>query len=259
MIMMHLIDSHCHLDFPDFDTDRNHILQQCQHLGINHIIIPATVRSRWPGLLALCEQSPLLYPALGLHPMFMHEHQSDDIAALEQSLTASSPIAIGEIGLDFYINDADKTAQIELFTAQIKLAERFQLPVILHVRKAHDEVLKILRQHSLTGGIVHAFNGSQQQAEHYMQQGFVFGVGGAITYSRASKLRRLFSELPLDHILLETDAPDMPLFGQIHARNSPLNLPVIMATLIQLRPESEQQLAEAMYATCQRLFKHIDW
>ncbi len=254
--MMPLIDSHCHLDFNAFDNDREQVLNHCRELGLTHIIVPGVTRGSWPALLETCSQHPMLLPALGLHPMFMQAHQDGDIAALQQTLENHRPVAIGEIGLDFFLQGHDKAAQTALFEAQIQLAIQCDLPVILHVRKAHDEVLKVLRQASgLRGGIVHAFNGSMQQAEFYMQQGFLFGVGGALTYPRAQKLQRLFTELPLSSIVLETDAPDMPLAGHQGERNSPEMIPQVLEKLAELRDESAAEIAETTSNNCRTLFK----
>jgi TatD DNase family protein len=252
--MMHLFDSHCHLDFPAFNEDRQTVLEGCAELGVKDIIVPGVTHKMWPDLIEVCANSPMLHLALGLHPMFMDEHQSNDIEALEWALEDYQPIAVGEIGLDFYLPDQDKPAQIDLFQAQVKLAEKFHLPVILHVRKAHDEVLKVLRQAKLKGGIVHAFNGSLQQAEHYQKLGFLFGVGGAITFPRAQKLQKLFRELPLDSIVLETDAPDMPLSGHQGERNTPEMIPSILAHLAALRTESESEIASTTSHNCRQLF-----
>lgn len=251
---MSLIDSHCHLDFADFDADRQDVLQRCSDLGVNHIIVPGVSRESWAPLIKTCADYPQLHPALGMHPMFMHQHQTDDLQLLATSIEQNNPVAVGEIGLDFFLPGHDKAAQIALFEAQIELAQDFELPVILHVRKAHDEVLKVLRKSALKGGIVHAFNGSMQQAEFYMQQGFLFGVGGALTYPRAQKLQRLFTDLPLDAIVLETDAPDMPLAGHQGERNSPEHIPLIAETLAELRHEEVSTIAATTTANSQRLF-----
>ncbi|SFJ88954.1 TatD family hydrolase [Methylophaga sulfidovorans] len=255
--MMHLIDSHCHLDFDVFDHDRKEILSRCEAEGIQHIIVPGVTAKQWPTLIKTCAQYPMLKLALGLHPMFMAEHQASHIDELRSALITHQAIAVGEIGLDFFIADADKNAQTELFKAQLKLAAEFNLPVILHVRKAHDEVLKLLREIKVPGGIVHAFNGSLQQAEHYQKLGFLFGAGGALTYSRANKLKTLFSQLPEEHIVLETDAPDMPLSGYQGQRNTPERLPMILSMLAELRMVSEQSLAAATTANCQKLFHFV--
>jgi TatD DNase family protein len=252
--MMHLIDSHCHLDFAVFDPDREPLIKQCQHLGINTIIVPGVTAERWPKLHQLNTTFSPVEIALGLHPLFMDEHLPQHIEQLDSQIQQQRPIAMGEIGLDFYNGKDNAEQQIGLFTEQLKLAEKYQLPVILHVRKAHDEVLKILRQFKLKGGIVHAFNGSMQQAESYIKMGFLFGVGGALTYPRATKLQALYQALPLEHIVLETDAPDMPLCGQQDERNSPLSIPLIQQQLATIRNISLAEVAEQTTRNCQRLF-----
>jgi TatD DNase family protein len=252
--MLHLIDSHCHLDFNDFDADRQTILKNCLQSGIEKIVIPGVTVSSWPKQIELCNSTPMLSLALGCHPMFMEEHPEDAAQLLEQAVQQYKPVAIGEIGLDFYVADADIAAQLSLFEAQLDIAVKYALPVILHVRKAHDEVLKLLRQKQLPGGTVHAFSGSAQQAEQYRALNFLLGIGGALTYPRAQRLQRLFTDLPLSQIVLETDAPDMPLCGYQGQRNTPENIPVILEKLSQLRGESSEYIAEVTTSNCRRLF-----
>ena len=252
--MVHLIDSHCHLDFNDFDKDRTDILQNCARSGIEKIVIPGVTVNSWPKQIELCNNHPMLSLALGCHPMFMADHPENAAQLLEQAVKQYQPIAIGEIGLDFYVADADIASQLILFETQIDIAVQFALPVILHVRKAHDDVLKVLRHKKLSGGIVHAFSGSAQQAEQYRKLNFLLGIGGALTYPRAQRLQRLFTELPLSQIVLETDAPDMPLCGHQGERNTPENIPVIMEKLSQLRDESADYIAEITTANCRQLF-----
>lgn len=252
--MVHLIDSHCHLDFNDFDKDRTDILQNCARSGIEKIVIPGVTVNSWPKQIELCNNHPMLSLALGCHPMFMADHPENAAQLLEQAVKQYQPIAIGEIGLDFYVADADIASQLILFEAQIDIAVQFALPVILHVRKAHDDVLKVLRHKKLSGGIVHAFSGSAQQAEQYRKLNFLLGIGGALTYPRAQRLQRMFTELPLSQIVLETDAPDMPLCGHQGERNTPENIPIIMEKLSQLRDESAEYIAEITTANCRQLF-----
>ncbi len=249
-----LIDSHCHLDFATFDSDRQAVIERCLQSNINHIVIPGVMASTWLSLLKLCAPSPHLWPALGMHPMFMSSHQQADIMTLQTLATAHDIVAIGEIGLDFFVPDHDKTQQIALFTAQLSLAQTLNLPVILHVRKAHDVVIELLKQYSLPGGIVHAFSGSQQQAQRYIDAGFLLGVGGVITYPNAVRLRQLFTALPLSSIALETDAPDMPLHGQQGQRNSPESIAILHQLLSTLRPESSADIAEQTSLNVTRLF-----
>ncbi len=254
---MQLIDSHCHLDFTDFDNDRDRVLSACRRLDIQHIILPAVTREKWPKLLSLCKQHPQLHATLGLHPLFMAIHQPADIQVLQQAIIQHQPIAIGEIGLDFYLPNHDKTTQVTLFRQQLQIAQTHDLPVLLHVRKAHDETLKQLRSATVRGGIVHAFNGSRQQADNYIKLGFLFGIGGAITHPRATKLRKLMQDLPLSSLALETDAPDMPLY-QHTGRNSPTYLPEVLVCLAELRNEPIKILAQATTENVRRLFPQIN-
>lgn len=252
--MLPLIDSHCHLDFADFDADRDAIVSNCLASGLTDIILPAVSCERWPQLIQICQQSPCLHYALGCHPMFMDQHPEDALSQLETAIQQFQPIAVGEIGLDFFLSGHDKQAQLALFEGQLKLAAKHQLPVILHVRKAHDEVLKLLRQIPLKGGIVHAFSGSMQQAQQYRGLGFLVGIGGGLTYPRAQRLQSLFSELPLAQIALETDAPDMPFCGHQGERNSPEYIPLVAEKLAELRSESLAEIAAQTSANVRTLF-----
>ncbi len=252
--MLPLIDSHCHLDFAEFDIDRDAIISKCQALGLTDIILPAVTCERWPQLIKICQLSSCLHYALGCHPMFMDEHPVDVINQLDNAIQQFQPVAVGEIGLDFYLPGHRKKNQIILFEGQLKLAEKHQLPVILHVRKAHDEVLKLLRKIPLNGGIVHAFSGSMQQAQQYQALGFLLGIGGALTYPRAQRLQGLFSQLPLSQIALETDAPDMPFCGHQGERNSPEYIPLVAEKLAELRHEPMAEIASQTSANVRRLF-----
>lgn len=240
---MHLIDTHCHLNFSQFDHDREKILKHCQDMGVKDIIIPGVKAEDWHQLIKVCDQSMLLHPALGLHPLFLASHKPEHILQLKELITHNKIIAIGEIGLDFYQENYDKQAQIDLFIKQLKLAQDVQLPVLLHVRKAHDQTISLLKKHPVTGGVVHAFNGSLQQAEQYQQLGFALGVGGAITNPKATRLRSLFSQIPLSSIVLETDAPDMPLFTMQGQRNTPENIPAIVMALTEIRTDTKQDIS----------------
>ncbi|MDT8309833.1 MAG: TatD family hydrolase [Methylophaga sp.] len=252
--MLPLIDSHCHLNFTDFDVDRDAIINDCQALGLTHIIVPAVTCKHWPQLINICQQSPILHYALGCHPMFMDQHPDDALLQLDFAIEKFQPIAVGEIGLDFFLPGQNKKAQSALFEGQLKLAEKHQLTVILHVRKAHDEVLKLLRQIPLKGGIVHAFSGSLQQAQQYRKLGFLLGIGGALTYPRAQRLQGLFSELPLSQIVLETDAPDMPFCGHQGERNSPEYIPLVVEKLAELRGETMADIAAQTSTNVRSLF-----
>jgi TatD DNase family protein len=235
---MQLIDSHCHLDFPVFDQDREQILAECLKRGIEDIIVPAVTADTWDRLLAVCDSSPMLHYALGMHPMFMNQHQAQHIEQLSKKVEQTNPVAIGEIGLDFFVEAHDKQAQISLFEQQLSIAKKFDLPVILHIRKAYDQALILLKKHKIHKGIVHAFSGSEQQAHLYIKQGFLLGIGGVISYDNATKIRRIFQTIPLTHIALETDAPDMPLSTATEKRNTPTKITDIISTLAFLRKKS---------------------
>lgn len=249
-----LIDSHCHLDFDLFNVDRAAILARCQQLDIAHIIVPGVTAKTWDRLLALTQSQAQLTAALGLHPMFMSDHTPSDIGKLQHYIARFNPIAIGEIGLDFYVPGHDREQQVALFEQQLSVAVTADLPVILHVRKAHDLVIQLLKKHPVKGGIVHAFNGSEQQAKLYIKLGFLLGIGGSITYDKAVRIRRLFSQLPLSAIALETDAPDMPLQGQSGQRNSPESIAIILDSLTALRPENKQVIAGMTTQNVAQLF-----
>ncbi len=247
---MFLFDSHCHLDFNDFHTDRPSILDRCRQKGIKAITLPGTTMARWSTIMTLSnnlsDSSAIMFYALGLHPYFLDEHRTDHLTTLEQCLIQRPArlVAVGEIGLDFYLDHLDRDQQVSLFKAQVKIAKAHKLPIILHARKSHDRILKILRElHFQEGGIVHAWSGSEQQANRFIEIGFKLGLGGAITYSRATKLRYLAASLPLTSLVLETDAPDMAPAAFKGQRNSPEYLPLILDELCQLRPESADIIA----------------
>ena len=241
---MKLIDTHCHLDVEEFDADRSVILERCRTAGISQIIVPAIHAAGWGKLLELCKQEIGLYPAIGLHPVYVHSHRDEDLSALEEMLVTEQPVAVGEIGLDFFLTELDQQRQLEVFEAQLHIAREAGLPVILHVRKAHDQVLAALRRIRVVGGIAHAFNGSLQQAQQYLDLGFKLGFGGTLTYERSSKIRQLAHDLPLEAIVLETDAPDMVVSQHRGERNSPEYLPEILAALVEVRQEEAITLAQ---------------
>lgn len=251
---MELIDSHCHIDVADFDADRDAILARCRGAGITRIVVPAVTAAAWDDLLALCRAQPGLLPALGLHPVYLDAHHSAHVAALAERVQQERPIAVGEIGLDYFVAALDRERQQALFEAQLKVARDADLPVLLHVRKAHDPVLAALRRMRVKGGIAHAFNGSLQQARQYLDLGFKLGFGGTLTYQRSHKIRRLAAELPEEAIVLETDAPDMAVASHRGERNSPEYLTEVLAALAEVRDDTPARLAAITTANaCQVL------
>ncbi len=243
-----IVDTHCHLDFTEFDHDRLTVINRARQAGVSDIVIPGVKRKSWPRVVELAQLQPRLYYALGLHPVFLHEHREQDLVALDQELFEPGAIAVGEIGLDFYQRDLDRERQRTLFREQLHIAGTHNLPVILHVRKAHDETLCELDKTGVAAGIVHAFNGSLQQGLKYVEMGFKLGFGGMLTYEHSRKLRRLAKELPLSSMVLETDAPDMVVSSHRGARNSPEYLPCVLETLSYVRCESAEQIAAATSA-----------
>lgn len=241
---MDITDTHCHLDVADFDHDRENVLDRCRTLGVSKIIVPAIESKTWLNVLELCKSEKGLYPAFGLHPVFLNQHQPDDTEKLEQFLETVSPVAIGEIGLDYYIKELDQQQQLHLFEAQLEIAKNHHLPVILHVRKAHDQVLQLLKKINVKGGFCHAFNGSMQQAEKYIELGFKLGFGGTLTYGNSTKIHQLAKLLPLESIVLETDAPDMVVESHRGERNSPEYITESLAALAKIRGEDISVIAE---------------
>ncbi|MGB0732241.1 MAG: TatD family hydrolase [Pontibacterium sp.] len=252
---MSLIDSHCHLDFADFEHDLAHVLSSARGRGVTKFIVPGVMADRWQRQIAMAKQWGLHY-ALGMHPCFMQSHLPEHVACLDALLASEQAVAVGEIGLDAFIPNADLNAQQSLLDAQLNLAKSHNLPVILHVRKAHDQMLKTLRQVKLAqGGVVHAYSGSLQQAEQYIALGFKLGIGGTVTYPRANKLRKIVASLPLDACLLETDAPDMPLCGYQGERNLPERVVNVAEVLAELKGCHVTEVARMTKQSTAKLFK----
>jgi len=242
---MEIIDTHCHLDLAAFDADRAAVLERSHTNGVAALVVPGVLAAGWDGLLALCRDEAGLFPALGLHPVYLDEHRVDaDIRQLETRLAAERPVAVGEIGLDYAVAGLDRDRQQALFEAQLACARDAGLPVILHVRKAHDQVLATLKRIRVCGGTAHAFNGSLQQAAQYRELGFMLGFGGMLTFERSTRLRALARALPLEAIVLETDAPDMTVAQHHGERNSPEYLPYCLAALAQVRDEAVAVVAQ---------------
>jgi len=247
------IDTHCHLDAPEFDADRDALRQRAREAGVGVCVLPAVQRRDWAGVQALAARHGDAY-ALGIHPLYVPQAHDADLDALDAALSAaqSDPrlVAVGEIGLDFFVpalcTPEMRERQWHFYTAQLALAKKHGLPVILHVRRSADWLLKGLRQTKVQGGIAHAFNGSAQQAQAFIDLGFALGFGGAMTFERATALRELARSLPMHALVLETDAPDIPpqwiyrtaqarASGQAQGRNSPAELPRIAQVLADLR------------------------
>ncbi|HTY99175.1 MAG TPA: TatD family hydrolase, partial [Rhodocyclaceae bacterium] len=243
-----LVDTHCHLDAAEFDGDRETVAARALAAGVTTVVVPAVERANFGAVASVCRDHPGCRPAYGIHPMYVTRAREEDLEALRQLLQRESPVAIGETGLDFFIPDWDEALQEFYFVEQLKIARDLELPVILHVRRAVDAILKHLRRIRVPGGIAHAFNGSRQQAEAFIGLGFKLGFGGAMTHPRATRIRELAATLPLESIVLETDAPDIPPAWLNGGRNEPGELPRIAEVLAELRRLPPAAIAEATTA-----------
>lgn len=270
---MGLFDSHCHFDFPDFAGDRAALWAQCKSMGLEGLVIPGVSPAQWLATAKLCAEYAGIYYALGIHPYWIEQQpwysagklvdentQSQIDEQLRTALACAESgqktlcVAVGETGLDKTI-DVPLNLQQQLLELHVSLANQFQKPLIIHSVKAHNEMLSCFKQQTPRyGGVIHAFTGSLETAQQFIARGFLLGVGGTITYERAQKTRSTFSQIPLEHLLLETDAPDMPLCGKQGARNSPEYLPEIARQLAQLQGVSVEQVAEVTTRNAHQLF-----
>jgi len=248
-------DSHCHLDFNAFSENLSHLLKQCQQANIHHIVIPTIGPNNWQQVLTLTKkyhsEKLQLHPCLGIHPWFLNDLNADSLNTLEHLVKRhlDEIVAIGEAGIDGVIDQEQNnlSQQIQIFEQQLSLAKTYHLPIIVHHRRSHQYIVPMLRQKKLTqGGIIHAFSGSYQQACQYIDLGFKLGIGGTITYPRAEKTIKAVKRLPLTSLVLETDAPAMPLYGFQGEENSPLQLIRVFQALDSIRNESSDELAHAL-------------
>lgn len=256
---MELIDSHTHLDFADFDDDRQALLAQSRALGVRRMVVLGVYQRNWQRVWDLVQSDPDLHAAFGLHPVYLDEHQPDDLRQLADWLSRLAGhrqlCAVGEFGLDYYLPSLDRDRQQHLFEAQLQLASDFQLPALLHVRRSHAPVIASLKRYKLQrGGIIHAFAGSREEALEYTRLGFKLGLGGAATWPQALRMHKVIAGLPLDAVVLETDSPDMAPAMYPEQRNSPAHLPAICAALAEIMGISPEQLAAVSTANACQLF-----
>jgi TatD DNase family protein len=250
-----LIDSHVHLDDQAFDADRGAVIERARRAGVERMIVPGVDADSWPRIKALCAQDGRLHPAFGLHPMFLRKHVPEHVDALSSWLDEENVVAVGEIGLDFHEERHDGDAQRHFFLRQLQLARERDLPVIVHARGALEEVSLTLRRTGGLRGVVHSFSGSAQQAQHLWDIGFHLGIGGPVTYPRAQRLRRIVAEMPIEFLLLESDAPDQPAAAHRGERNEPARVADVLQCVASLRGETEAHVAAAASANARRLFR----
>jgi len=260
-----VFDSHCHLDAPEFNADRLQVLARARAKGVDALVLPAVRAADFQGLAEICAPDAGLAFALGLHPICLPEHQAAHLdqlqLALQNGITLEGfevqrAIAVGECGLDYFLPDLNPALQMAYFEAQLRFAREFDLPIIVHARRAHDAVLHALRRFGIRKGIVHSFAGSEVQAEVLFKMGIHIGIGGPVTYPRAQRLRRIVAAMPVEYLLLETDAPDQPLHGRQGQRNEPAHLAEVASCVAALRNLSLEALVSAVDANSRALFQH---
>lgn len=251
-----IFDSHAHLDVPEFDGDRARVLHDARAAGVAEMLIPAVTAASWPKLKALCESEPGLHPAYGLHPCYLDQHADDDLAALDAWLRTHPAAAVGECGLDDMDANLDHERQLYFLRGQLEIAHRFDLPLVLHARHAFEAVILELRGFDKPlRGVVHSFSGSAEQARQLWKLGFLVGIGGPVTHERARRLRKVVASLPVESLLLETDAPDQPGAGHQGERNEPAFLRETLHCVAGLRGEDPDDLARTTTANARRLFR----
>ncbi|PZU05126.1 MAG: deoxyribonuclease [Francisella sp.] len=257
---MPFFDTHTHSDalLHELGLTLGAFLKECERVQIAKIMVMGTSKRNFSPILSLCEKAPtVLLPALGLHPLYIQQHQKADLDQLEKLIQTGALAAIGEIGLERYIRELTIDqwwfAQCAYFEAQLQLASHHQLPVSIHARKAHNEVYRFLKN-SKVQGVIHGFSGSLQEAMRYVDLGFKIGVGGTITYLRASKTRETIARLPLNSLVLETDSPDMPIAQRPGQLNRPVNLVFIFQALCEIRSEPCELLATQLWHNSEAVF-----
>lgn len=250
-----LVDTHSHLDAPEFDPDREAVIKRARAAGVTRQVLPAVEAASWPKLRAICRTNPGLFPAYGLHPMYLPAHRPAHLVELRDWIERERPVAVGECGLDFFVEGLDLREQATYFEQQLRLARDFDLPVIVHARRAVDQVIASIRRFGPLRGVVHSFPGSREQADRLYALGFLVSLGGPVTYERANRLRKLVAGLPIEMLMLETDSPDQPDAGIRGHRNEPARITAILDVVAQLRGEAADAVASATSLNAERLFR----
>jgi TatD DNase family protein len=241
--MLDLVDTHAHLDDQSFDADRSAMFRRASDVGVRRWIVPAIDRRNWETIEDLCAAREGAYPAYGLHPLLIDAHRDEHLVELPVWLEAHGAVAVGEIGLDFYVDGLDPVRQRHVFIRQLEIAREHDLPVIVHARRAFEETIHTLRRFRGLRGVVHSFSGSEEQARQLFDLGFHIGIGGPVTYDRANRIRRVVSSMPLEWLLLETDAPDQPCAHRRGERNEPSFMTDVVETIASLRETHIEDIA----------------
>lgn len=250
---MHLFDTHSHIDVDSYSADRAAVIARARAAGVLEQLVPAIEAETWTELRQVCAANEGLHAAYGLHPLLLEHHRPEHLTALREWIEREKPLAIGECGLDFLDPALDRDRQIALFAAHIALAREFDLPLVIHARRAVDAVIAALKRAPGVRGIVHSFAGSPDQARALHKLGFLLGIGGPVTYPRARRLRAIVASLPLEQLVLETDSPDQPLCGRQGERNEPAHVTGVLEVVAELRAESPATIVRATTANARAL------
>ena len=250
-----LVDSHCHLDFESFDNDRDQVIQRAQDNHIHDIVIPGTEKKFWERIKKLCAQYTQLHPCYGLHPYWVDNHDKRDIELLNKYIENNSAVALGECGLDFREQQADKKTQLYFFEAQLDIANNHQLPVVIHSVKATETVIQSIKKFKDLKGMIHSYSGSAEQARQLIDLGFFISVGGSVTYHSAKTIRSVVKEIALTSLLLETDSPDQADQKNSNTRNEPAYLINTLDSISELRNTSQTVIAQQTTKNAKALFK----
>ncbi len=252
--MYDIIDSHCHLDFDDFNGDREAVIERALIKGIKQIVIPGVKRNSWRFIREICDNNSQLHACYGLHPYLAGEHTDDDIIQLRHWIDNNTCVAVGECGLDYRRDLADKNLQLKFFNAQLDIAHAINKPIVIHSVGATEDIINSIKHYTGLRGMIHSYSGSYEQAKQLIDLGFYISFGGAITYDNARKLRATASDIPLGSILLETDAPDQPDADHYSQRNEPAYLVNVLKCLTELRDESIEEIAAQTTRNARELF-----
>lgn len=249
-----MIDSHIHIDDSRFDKDRGQLLEQARNAGIEGFVVPATGISGFEKLAQLADSHSDVYPAYGLHPYFVEQHQQHDVDELGRFLENNQAVALGECGLDFYRDDLDRGKQQDIFEQQVLLAKDMGLPLILHVNGAVQAVFEVLKKHHYYKAVMHSFNGSEEQARQITDAGIILGFGTAVVNPKATKLHQVVESVNLDAMVIETDAPDQPLYNKRDQRNLPADLLAVAEFVAEVKNVSVAELSRVTDTTCRQVF-----
>lgn len=252
-----IIDSHCHIDFTEFDKDRQDVLARANTLGIQKIIVPGVKQNTWQRITEYCQTYEQLYPCYGLHPYFIDEHCENDLAQLKDQIAQNNTVAVGECGLDFFLKHLDKDKQHFYFEQQLDIAIETRLPVVIHARKSTEAVILAIKQRPGLRGMIHSYSGSYEQASQLIELGFYLSFGGPVTYEKSTRLRKLVQTLPLSSLLVETDAPDQPVAKAHSARNEPGFIIDVIETIADLQQRDTEEIASITTENANRLFQLV--